>query len=86
MTSLGGHVDQEVMAKSFGLRMLIHYIGDIHQPLHCTARVDKEFPQGDRGGNLFNLPNHLSIGDLHAVWDSVLYQYHATLELVRIIN
>ena len=76
MTFSGEHVgkpDQEMMAKSFGLRLLIHYLGDIHQPLHCTARVDKQFPQGDKGGNLFSLPNHLSIGDLHAVWDSILY-------------
>ena len=74
--------DQEIMAKSFGLRLLIHYMGDIHQPLHCSAKVDKHFPKGDKGGNLFQLPNHYSSGDLHAVWDSVLYQYHIPLELV----
>jgi len=30
---------------------------------------------------LFQIPNHYSSGDLHAVWDSVLYQYHIPLEL-----
>ena len=25
---------------SYALRLLIHYIGDIHQPLHAVARVN----------------------------------------------
>ena len=65
--------DKEIMAKSFAIRLLIHYLGDIHQPLHCSAKVDKRFPTGDKGGNLFMIPNHFSSPDLHAVWDSVLY-------------
>ena len=36
---------------------------------------------GDKGGNLFALPNHYESADLHAVWDSVLYQYHKSPEL-----
>jgi hypothetical protein len=26
--------------KSFALRLLIHYVGDLHQPLHATARIN----------------------------------------------
>lgn len=72
----------EASAKSYALRLLIHYLGDIHQPLHCATRVDKAYPEGDRGGNLFPLPNHYATDDLHAVWDSVLYNYHDKYTLV----
>ena len=33
--------------KSFVLRLIIHYVGDIHQPLHATAEVNEEYPKGD---------------------------------------
>ena len=36
---------------SYALRLLIHYIGDIHQPLHAISRVDSKYPKGDAGGN-----------------------------------
>lgn len=74
---------KEKAAKSYALRLLIHYLGDIHQPLHCSSRVDKNFPSGDKGGNLFPLPNHYTTDDLHAVWDSVIYNYHDSVKTVR---
>jgi S1/P1 Nuclease len=37
--------------KSYDLSWLLHLVGDIHQPLHCTSRFDKAQPQGDQGGN-----------------------------------
>lgn len=57
--------------------MVIHYVGDIHQPLHDSAEVDHRFPSGDQGGNLQKIPDDLKEGvaDLHAVWDSVIYGY-----------
>lgn len=33
--------------RSVALRLVIHYIGDIHQPLHGVAEVDHRFPAGD---------------------------------------
>lgn len=53
--------------------MLIHYIGDIHQPLHASSRYTKEFPKGDEGGNGFKLSvnGFEDITNLHALWDSV---------------
>jgi hypothetical protein len=56
------------------MRLLIHYVGDQHQPLHSTTRLDKEFPKGDRGGNDFKLPSHYGLKELHAVWDRVVYE------------
>ena len=58
------------------LSWLIHLIGDVHQPLHCTTHVTPAHPapQGDRGGNSFKLkgmPNNL-----HSVWDSSVSFQH----------
>ncbi len=64
--------------KSYALRLLIHYIGDIHQPLHATARVDSKYPKGDAGGNFVSIPAKDGAKNLHSVWDSVLYLYTAT--------
>jgi hypothetical protein len=57
------------------LRFIIHYVGDIHQPLHCSTRVDRAHPRGDRGGNDFLIslrggaPANTA---LHSFWDGGL--------------
>jgi hypothetical protein len=60
----------------------MHYVGDIHQPLHATARVDHEYPSGDRGGNSFPVPSVDGAKNLHAVWDSVVYAFPNDIPLV----
>ena len=69
--------------KSFALRLIIHYHGDIHQPLHTVAAVDQLYPEGDIGGNAEQIPEKGDSGvtNLHSVWDSVLYEHcgYATL-------
>ena len=65
----------EVDQRSFALRMIIHYIGDMHQPEHTTALVDSQYPNGDRGGNSESIPSKDGVRNLHYVWDSVLYSY-----------
>lgn len=47
---------KSILGKSMGLRNLIHFLGDIHQPLHVTSRYSKKNPSGDLGGNLFLIP------------------------------
>jgi hypothetical protein len=47
------------------------------------SRVDNNYPAGDRGGNDFPLPTHYSAKELHAVWDSVIYEFHVNDKLVR---
>ena len=64
------------VAQSYALRLLIHYIGDIHQPFHAESLYSAEFPDGDAGGNGFLLPNHYSSDELHAVWDQQMYTEH----------
>merc|ERR1712226_736207 len=58
------------------MRLLIHFVGDVHQPLHCTSRVNHQYPKGDFGGNLFKVSEKSGTGvdNLHAVWDSLLYE------------
>ena len=58
-------------AKSMALRLLIHYVGDIHQPLHAVSRLNEEYPEGDMGGNLFKIAQE-DLGNLHSLWDSVI--------------
>jgi hypothetical protein len=70
--------------KSYALRLLIHYVGDIHQPLHATARVNSKYPKGDAGGNFVSIPIKGGAKNLHSVWDSMLYEYTATPHLVSI--
>lgn len=72
----------EQTALSYAMRLLIHYVGDTHQPLHCVSRVNKNYPAGDRGGNSFPLPSHYSTKELHAVWDSAIYELKSNDKLV----
>jgi hypothetical protein len=72
-TYLENHTAQDTY--SMGLRFLLHYVGDQHQPLHSTTRVDSTYDNGDRGGNSFLLPSHYSCKNLHCVWDRVVYEW-----------
>lgn len=57
-------------AKGQALRILIHVVGDLHQPLHAASLVSHQFPKGDKGGNLFVLGKN-SVGiNLHRYWDT----------------
>lgn len=51
------------------LRYLLHFVGDIQQPLHCSTAISANTPNGDAGGNTFSL-NGGSWGNLHALWDA----------------
>ena len=56
--------------KRLALRLLIHIVGDIHQPLHAITRVSSQLPKGDLGGNLFPLGANSVGKNLHQYWDS----------------
>ena len=53
------------------LAWFLHLMGDVHQPLHSSARVSERDPNGDRGGNGFLLADP-EAGNLHSVWDGIL--------------
>ena len=69
--------------RSEALRFLIHFVGDIHQPLHATARDTDANPKGDKGGNDFRItaPSVFSSDsrpprNLHSFWDFAGGLYH----------
>ena len=85
MTQIANKFSYTEDQQSFALRLIIHYVGDIHQPLHSVALVDSEYPSGDEGGNREKIPSVDGVSDLHFVWDSVVYEYTGRPELVSII-
>ena len=57
------------------LRYLLHFVGDIHMPLHCVSRVTDAQPKGDAGGNRFMVEDPSTLDgrrakNLHTLWDS----------------
>lgn len=61
--------------KILALALLVHFVGDAHQPLHGISRVDEDC-ESDRGGNRFCVSyrnnSYSCETNLHAYWDSAL--------------
>ena len=55
--------ESTLLQKQLALKMLVHFLGDIHQPMH-TGRAS------DRGGNNHSVTYFKSPANLHGVWDS----------------
>jgi len=55
--------------KAFHLRMLVHFIGDLHQPLHVGMAKDK-------GGNDFQVRWFDDGTNIHSVWDTKMIDYY----------
>lgn len=49
------------------LKFIIHFVGDIHQPLHCGFK-------SDRGGNSIKVHFNNHATNLHSLWDSGLIE------------
>ena len=61
--------------KAVALCWIFHLLGDSHQPLHTVSLFTTQFPDGDRGGNLFYIrtdPSSPATQNLHAYWDNIL--------------
>jgi hypothetical protein len=81
--------EPETFTKVQALRLLVHFVGDIHQPLHCgtgfysfpetgaphliTAPAEAFGKLNDRGGNLLFYGSNAT-EQLHALWDRVLVE------------
>lgn len=67
--------------KQMYLKLLIHLVGDIHQPMH-TGRFE------DLGGNKIQLTWFGQNSNLHRIWDSDLIEYQqlSYTEYARSIN
>lgn len=59
--------------KADALRYLLHFVGDIHQPMHTVACDTEAHPEGDRGGNDFTFDEFelagFKVRNLHFLWD-----------------
>lgn len=64
--------DASLELKSYDLVWLMHLVGDVHQPLHSTARFTHQSPKGDAGGNFVGVCNPQCGGNLHSFWDGQL--------------
>ena len=51
--------------KSLALKMVVHFLGDIHQPMHMGHA-------SDRGGNKWYVKYFKNATNIHSVWDSRL--------------
>lgn len=56
---------QSDAARREALKFVVHFIGDMHQPLHAGYRDDK-------GGNTYQVQMNGAGSNLHRVWDSGL--------------
>jgi len=70
-----------VAQKKLALRLVIHLVGDLHQPMH-TARKE------DLGGNKIQLMWFGEKSNLHRVWDESLisFQQLSYTEYAKVIN
>jgi len=55
--------------KLMNLAFLVHFFGDLHQPLHIGRK-------SDRGGNTIELNWFGKKTNLHAIWDEELIDFH----------
>ena len=60
------------------LKLLIHIVGDLHQPLHAS-------PEGTTGGNDIKLTWFNTPSNLHRVWDDQLIE-HQQLSYTEYVN
>jgi hypothetical protein len=67
--------------KLFYLRLLIHFVGDVHQPLHVGRK-------SDMGGNNIKVSWFREQTNLHSIWDSHLIEFQklSYTEYTKAIN
>jgi S1/P1 Nuclease len=68
-----GNPQAATQERARSLRFVLHLVGDIHQPLHCIGGYSAQTPDGDKGGNLFEIRvksrKKLRTTKLHSFWD-----------------
>ncbi|MBA4695766.1 MAG: S1/P1 nuclease [Legionella sp.] len=58
------------------LAFLVHFLGDIHQPLHNISLVSAMHPKGDEGGNAYAVIFNQETVNLHRVWDNCFNEFN----------
>lgn len=59
----------ETPLRAEALSFLIHFVGDIHQPMHCSCYFGGDTPDGDNGGIRIKLQDP-GYKNLHYFWDT----------------
>ena len=64
--------ESQPFERALALSWVMHIMGDIHQPLHVSDLVSKDFPSGNAAGTLAYVWDPLadSAMPLHILWDS----------------
>mmetsp|Transcript_17605 Transcript_17605/g.40728 ORF Transcript_17605/g.40728 Transcript_17605/m.40728 type:complete len:425 (-) Transcript_17605:130-1404(-) len=81
--SLRSNTRHSSFAWNLQLRLALHILADLHQPLHTASMFSKRFPAGDRNAHNIKLNASLlppefawySKMDLHNFWDACADQY-----------
>lgn len=73
-------IQVDPQARAEALAFLIHFVGDVHQPLHACDYYGADFPDGDRGGGRVHYPGGLT---LHQLWDRCGEEPEVTVEELR---
>lgn len=61
-------------ARAEALKWVVHFAGDLHQPLHAED-------SNDRGGNDVHLTYFGKHTNLHAIWDGAIIEHETRLQL-----
>jgi hypothetical protein len=68
-------VDASDAEKLLAMKLLGHWVGDIHQPLHVSF-------QDDKGGNSNNV--NIADANLHSIWDYVIISHNLGADYLKI--
>lgn len=78
-TALLADAKQPKEVRREALVYLVHFVGDLHQPMHAAGGEVKNEQTGqmepDRGGNLVKVRYLGSETNLHSMWDSMLIEW-----------
>ena len=71
------NADSSDAEKLLALKLLGHWVGDVHQPMHVSF-------QDDRGGNSNNVDVDIPGANLHGVWDYLIISRNLGDDYLRI--
>lgn len=79
-TALLADRGQPAQKREEALKFLVHFVGDLHQPLHGAENA------GDHGGGMVKITYFGDTGtaqnplDLHWVWDTLIIEHHLNVK------
>jgi hypothetical protein len=70
------------------LKFVVHFIGDLHQPLHAATRVNPDTATDDQGGNDIKVTFLGVPTNLHHLWDTdlIMHKVYDWGEYVRLLE